>query len=88
VYAIIRACTMRPNMMFIWISIVVLLLSFIPDYMVIGVTSGPFAGGTVPAALTLALMHVATAAIVLYSMTKLWGPKNPITPAAPVASVV
>ena len=83
VYAIIRSFTMRPNMPFIWISIIVLLISFIPDYLIIGKTTGMFAGGTVANASTLALMHLVAAIIIVYALTKLWGPK----PAVRVAEV-
>jgi hypothetical protein len=75
VYAIMRAFMVRPNMSFIWIAVVVLIISFIPDYLIIGKTSGPFAGGTVESALVLALMHVVAAVIIVYALTKLWGPK-------------
>jgi hypothetical protein len=75
VYAVMRASMKTPNRAFIGVSVIVLVLSFIPDYLVIGVTSGPFAGGTLGAALTLALMHVISAIIIVLSLTKLWGPK-------------
>lgn len=75
VYALIRAFLSRPNKLFLYVSVVVLLLSFIPDIMIIGQTTGPFAGGTVGSALVLALMHVAAAAIIVWSLTRLWGPR-------------
>ena len=73
VYAIIRAFLQKPNKPFIWISVIVLLLSFIPDYMIIGQTTGPFAGGTLANALVLMLMHVVAAVIIVSSLVKLWG---------------
>jgi hypothetical protein len=85
VYALLRAFTKSPNTIFTWIAIVVLIVSFIPDYLVIGVTTGPFAGGNLGSALTLALMHVATAVIVVLSLTKLWGARNKILMPAPAA---
>lgn len=73
VYAILRAFLYKPNTAFIWISVIVLLISFIPDYKIIGDTTGMFAGGTVASALTLALMHVAAAFIIVWSLIELWG---------------
>jgi hypothetical protein len=75
-YAIMRAFMSRPNVPFIWISVVVLLLSFIPDYLVIGVTTGLFAGGTVATASTLALMHIVSAIIIVWALVKVWGSKT------------
>jgi hypothetical protein len=77
VYAIMRAVMKNPNMAFIWIAVIVLLVSFVPDYMVIGMTTGPFAGGNLGSALTLALMHVVEAIIVVYSLVKIWGARMP-----------
>ena len=90
VYAIMRAFLKSPNKPFVWLSIVVLLLSFIPDYMIIGMTTGPFAGGSVPTALVLALMHVVEAIILVWSLVKLWGARKvmsalPATAPAPTA---
>jgi hypothetical protein len=67
----------NPNTAFIWISVIVLLVSFVPDYMVIGMTTGPFAGGNLGSALTLALMHVVEAVIVVYALIKIWGGRTP-----------
>lgn len=75
VYAIMRSFMTRPQKAFIWLSVVVLLLSFIPDYLIIGSTTGPFAGATLPSALTLMLMHVVAAIIIVTSLVKLWGAK-------------
>jgi hypothetical protein len=75
VYAIFRNYLVHPNPVFFWVAGIVLLLSFIPDYMIIGMTSGPFAGGTWASALTLALMHVVAAVLIVYALEKLWGPK-------------
>ena len=76
VYAILRAFMARPQKTFIWLSVIVLLVSFIPDYLIIGNTTGPFAGGTLPSALTLMLMHVAAAIIIVWSLVKVWGARN------------
>jgi hypothetical protein len=43
--------------------------------MIIGMKSGPFAGGDVASAATLALMHVVAAVVVVGALTKLWGPR-------------
>ncbi len=75
VYAFGRLVIRNINTPFIWISVVVLLVSFIPDYLIIGVTTGAFAGGSVPTAATLALMHIVSAVIIVWSLTKLWGPR-------------
>lgn len=75
VYALARMVIREVNIPFIWISVIVLLLSFIPDYLIIGVTTGAFAGGSVPTAATLALMHVVSAAIIVWSLITLWGPR-------------
>ena len=83
VYALLRAFLARPNTPFVVISLIVLLVSFIPDYQIIGQTTGMFAGGTVSSALVLALMHVVAAVIIVLSLTKMWGSK----PASAVASV-
>ena len=76
VYALLRRFLTNPNMIFVWIAVVVLIISFVPDYMVIGQTTGMFAGGNVASALLLMLMHVVTAAIVVWSMTNLWGKRS------------
>ena len=76
VYAIMRAFLARPQKPFIWIAVIVFLLSLIPDYLIIGQTTGPFAGGNVPSALTLMLMHLAAAIIIVASLVKIWGAKK------------
>ena len=83
VYALMRQFLAQPQKLFIWVAVVVLLASFIPDYLIIGQTSGPFAGGTLPSALVLALMHVVAAVIVVYAFVKMWGAKNVKTPTNP-----
>jgi hypothetical protein len=74
-YAIIRRFSMNPTKIFIWISTVVLLLSFIPDYLIIGVTSDAFARGSWSTTLTLVLMHVVATVIIVWSLVRLWGPR-------------
>ena len=75
VYALMRAFMTDPQKAFIWVSVVVLVLSFIPDYLVIGQVTGPFAGGSWPSALTLMLMHVVAAVVTVWALVKVWGPK-------------
>jgi hypothetical protein len=77
VYAIMRATMNHPQKPFIWLSVVLLIVSFYPDYTVIGATSGPFAGGTLPEALVLMLMHVVAAVIIVWALVKVWGAKAP-----------
>jgi hypothetical protein len=77
VYAIMRAIMARPQKAFIDISVIVLLLSFIPDYLIIGQTTGPFVGATLTSALTLMLMHIIAAVIIVLSLVKIWGARTP-----------
>ncbi|MDB5265642.1 MAG: hypothetical protein JWM39_355 [Parcubacteria group bacterium] len=79
VYAIMRATMMRPNKAFIWLSVVVFIVSCYPDYMVIGAVTGPFAGGTLADALVLMLMHLAAAIIIVWALVKLWGSRTVLT---------
>jgi hypothetical protein len=83
VYAIIRALMAQPQKPFIWLSVVVLIASFYPDYMIIGATNGPFSGGTLPEALVLMFMHVVAAVIIVWALVKVWGAKAPKVAAAP-----
>lgn len=75
VYALMRSFMYNPNSAFIWVSAVVLVVSFVPDYLIIGQTTGPFAGGSWPSALVLMLMHVVSAVLIVWSLVKIWGPK-------------
>jgi len=72
VYAIMRALLAHPARVFVWTAVVVLIVSFIPDYLIIGETSGMFAGGTLGSALVLASMHIVAAIITVWSLVKLW----------------
>jgi hypothetical protein len=76
VYAIMRNMMVRPNKAFIWVSVIVLLLSLIPDYLIIGQTTGHFAGATTQDALALMFMHVVAAVIIVWALAKLWGGKG------------
>lgn len=76
VYAIMRALMARPQKAFVWVSAVVLIASFIPDYMIIGQSTGPFAGTTLSGGLVLMLLHVIAAVIIVLALVKIWGSKG------------
>ena len=78
VYAIMRATMRDPDRVFLWTASVVLLLSFIPDILIIGQTTGMFAGGNLPSAILLMSMHVATAGTVVLCLTRLWGRRQTV----------
>ena len=59
-----------PNKTFTTIAIVVLILSFIPDVLIHGMETGPFAGATWSAVVLLMLMHVVAAGILVPVLTK------------------
>ncbi len=71
VYGVLRMVLTAPDKPFIWISGIVLFLSFIPDYLIIGKTTGPFAGGSPGTAAVLAMMHVVSAVIIVAALTYL-----------------
>jgi Family of unknown function (DUF6069)/Porin subfamily len=73
VYALMRRLLNSPDFSFVVIAIVVLVLSFIPDYLIIGQTTGRFAGANWGSALVLMLMHLVEAFIVVWALIKLWG---------------
>ena len=76
VYWLLRLTLRSPVKPFAWVSLAVLLLSFIPDYEIIGVTSGRFAGGNAGSALVLMAMHVAAALVIVPSLTLIWGARE------------
>ncbi len=65
VFAIIRKYARTPKNTFATTAWIVLILSFIPDVLIKGSTSGPFAGATWGAVILLMLMHVVVALVVL-----------------------
>jgi hypothetical protein len=73
VYALMRKFSTNPKGLFGIVSFVVLLLSFIPDVLIHGMTSGPFVGATWSAVLLLMLMHVVVASFVVYLFLKKTG---------------
>lgn len=62
-FALIRRWSSNPNRIFLIVASIVLLLSFVPDYMTLQSTSAAFKGATPKAAATLMLMHVVVAVI-------------------------
>ncbi|HUX81148.1 MAG TPA: hypothetical protein VMV38_02415, partial [Candidatus Paceibacterota bacterium] len=62
------------------LSAFILIASFVPDYAIIGQTTGTGAGGTVGSALVLMLMHVVAAVAVVWSLVRLWGSKQATLP--------
>ena len=70
VYALLRRYAKKPKGLFGLVSFVVLLASFIPDALILGMTTGPFAGATWGAVFLLILMHVVVAGIVTYLFIK------------------
>ncbi len=71
VYALIRIWSTTPNRTFVIVAVIVLVLSFIPDLAISGVTTGPFAGATPAAILVLMVMHVISFAIVVPMLWRL-----------------
>ena len=63
-YALLRKFAKNPKGLFGLVAFVVLLASFIPDVLIHGMESGPFAGATWSSVGVLMLMHVVVAAIV------------------------
>lgn len=78
VYAVMRAKLRDPDKVFLWTAGVALLLSFIPDILIVGQTSGMFAGGNLSSAILLMAMHVATAGTVVLCLIRLWGGRQTV----------
>ena len=77
VYALMRRFLAQPNRPFVALSVVVLILSFIPDCLIVGNTTRPqFAGANWGCALVLMLTHVAVAVIVVWTLTTRWGSRS------------
>ena len=70
VYALIRRYAARPVRTFLIVSAAVLILSFIPDVLIVGQTDGLFAGATWGAAALLASMHVVVAVLVVVALLR------------------
>lgn len=68
VYAALGRFVARPAFVFQWVSLVVLIISFLPD---IGLLMAPAPGANLPNVITLMLMHVVAAAISVLLLTRL-----------------
>lgn len=80
VYATMRRLMVKPDRAYTIVAAVVLVLSFIPDAMIVGETSGTFSGATWPSAFLLMFLHVTTAVMSVWALTKLWGSRPEISP--------
>jgi len=69
-YALTRAFSKNPERLFVTIALAVLVLSFIPDLLIHGMTTGPFAGATWGAVILLMLMHVAAAVALVVTLVR------------------
>lgn len=65
VYALIRRRSASVQKAFLNVAFVVLVLSFIPDIVLVNVVEGPFAGASTGAIFVLMIMHVISFAIVV-----------------------
>lgn len=71
-YALVRRMTVNPNRIFVIVSVVVLVLSFIPDYAIKDLPPGTmFGGATMGAIYLLMFMHVVAAVIIVPMLLKL-----------------
>jgi len=64
-FAFIRKRAENPQRMFLIVSGVFLVVSFIPDYMLLGIPTGMFSGASLGGVVLLMLMHVVEAAILV-----------------------
>ncbi len=82
VFAVVRRRADRPAYLFRRIALGVLLLSFLPDVLLLGAgASGAFPGTTPTGVGVLMLMHVAAAAAIVWLLTAR-GPTEPTEPGA------
>lgn len=65
VFALIRKRAENPNRMFLWISLIVLALSFVPNILMLSISIPGLIGVTTAGVWVLMLMHVVTAGIVV-----------------------
>lgn len=76
VYAAINARSSNPPRLFLIVSVIALVLGFIPDIMLlVAPASTPMGTPTVPAVLVLILMHLAAYAITLWAFLR-WAPQR------------
>ena len=71
VYALMRKFSSDPHKTFMIIAVLVLILSFVPDLLLINVTEGIFGGVGWGAIILLMIMHVISFAIVMPMLRKL-----------------
>ena len=73
VFALIRRFSRNPNTVFVWVAMVVLIVSFLPDIFIHNL--GPmFAEVTNKGVALLMVLHAACALITIYGLTKLTRP--------------
>ncbi|HEX4025042.1 MAG TPA: DUF6069 family protein [Steroidobacteraceae bacterium] len=76
-YALVRKWSAHPSRTFLIIAIIVLLLSFIPDYLTLHASNGAFKGATPAGAAVLMLMHVVVAALTVGLFLRIRRPEGP-----------
>ncbi len=79
VFGVVRRRADRPEYLFRWIALGVLLLSFLPDMLLLGDGAAAFPGVTPTGVGVLMLMHVAAAAAIVWFLTVRFpmGPSEP-----------
>lgn len=77
VYALMKKFLRKPERAFIWVSVVVFLVSLIPDVMLFSPASPSFAGATPASVGTLMLMHAVAGIITVWGLVKYW-PAKPL----------
>ncbi len=71
VFAIVSRVARRPISLFRWIALVVLLLSFIPDVLLLTAKPPAFAGTTLLAVSILVVLHIVAAIAIVVPLTTL-----------------
>ena len=79
VFGVVRRRADRPEYLFRWIALGVLLLSFLPDMLLFGDGAAAFPGVTPTGVGVLMLMHVAAAAAIVWFLTM----RAPMGPSEP-----
>jgi hypothetical protein len=77
VFALLRRFSRKPRRNFTLTALIVLMLSFIPDVLIHGATTGMFVGATWRAVMLLMTMHIAEAFIILWVFLKRTVPARP-----------
>lgn len=75
-FALLRRFSRKPRRTFTLTALTVLVLSFIPDILIHGATSGMFMGATWRAVFLLMLMHIAETFIILWVFLKRTAPAH------------